>query len=112
MTCLHWVRCNHAQSFHVVASEKARRADGRGAIDNPEVVLRLTVETGPLDARVSSGRCYPRARSRAAISFAAALEPDSQNRHAAHRLLPLTGEHTLPRATAELAAPMQVWQDR
>jgi hypothetical protein len=43
---------------------------------------------------------------------AAALEPDSQNSFAANRLLSLTEERTVLRATSPPAASLQVWEGR
>ena len=99
------------ERFRVVKSEESRRADGRGAIDDPEGVLRITVDTEPVDASLPAGTYYISLAQPLANLVAAALEPDSQNSLAANRLLPLIGERTVLRAIAPPAASLQVWED-
>ena len=101
----------HVERFRVITSEAGRRADGRGAIDDPEGVLRITVEVEPLDASLPAGTYYISLAQPLANLVAAALEPDSQNSFAANRLLPLTGERPVLRAIAPPAASLQVWED-
>ena len=100
------------ERFRVVKSEQGRRADGRGAIDDPEGVLRITVETEPIDATLPAGTYYISLAQPLANLVAAALEPDSQNSLAANRLLPLTEGRTVLRATAPPSASLQVWEGR
>ena len=100
------------ERFRVVKSEQGRRADGRGAIDDPEGVLRITVETEPVDASLPAGTYYISLAQPLANLVAAALEPDSQNSLAANRLLPLTEGRTVLRATAPPSASLQVWEGR
>jgi hypothetical protein len=100
------------ERFRVVKSEQGRRADGRGAIDDPEGVLRITVETEALDASLPVGTYYVSLAQPLANLVAAALEPDSQNSLAANRLLPLTEGRTVLRAIAPPSASLQVWEGR
>jgi hypothetical protein len=100
------------ERFRVVKSEESRRADGRGTIDDPEGMLRLTVETEPVEANLPAGTFYISLAQPLANLVAAALEPDSQNSLAANRLLSLTGERTLLRALAPPAASLRVWDER
>jgi hypothetical protein len=101
-----------AERYRVIKSEQSRRADARGAIDDPEGVLRITVETEPVNASLAAGTFYISLAQPLANLVAAALEPDSQNSLAANRLLPLAGEGTLLRAIAPPAASLQVWEER
>jgi hypothetical protein len=100
------------ERYRIIASEEARRADGRGAIDDPEGVLRMTVETEPVEARLPAGTFYISLAQPLANLVAAALEPDSQNSLAANHLLPLTGERALLRALAPPPAALRVWEGR
>jgi hypothetical protein len=80
-----------AERMVVRASEAGKRADGRGAIDDPDQVLRLTVDwmpAAPVDA--PPGAFYVSMAQPLANLAAAALEPDSQNSFAANGRLPLT----------------------
>jgi len=101
-----------AERYRVIKSEQSRRADGRGAIDDPEGVLRITVEMEPVNASLAAGTFYISLAQPLANLVAAALEPDSQNSLAANHLLPLAAESTLLRALAPPAASLQVWEDR
>jgi len=101
-----------AERFRVLKSEPSRRADGRGAIDDPEDVLRITVETEPIDVSLPAGTYYVSLGQPLANLVAAALEPDSQNSFVANRLLPLTEERTVLRAIAPPAAPLRVWENQ
>ena len=100
------------ERFRVVKSEQGRRADGRGAIDDPEGVLRITVETEPVDVSLPAGTYFISLAQPLANLVAAALEPDSQNSLAANRLLPLTEARTVLRAIAPPSASLQVWEGR
>jgi Zinc carboxypeptidase len=100
------------EGFRIVKSEEGRRADGRGAIDDPEGVLRISVEIEPLTTSLPPGTYYISLAQPLANLVAAALEPDSQNSLAANRLLPLTRERTVLRATTPPSASLQVWEDR
>lgn len=100
------------ERFRVVRSEQGSRADGRGAIGDPEGVLRITVETEPVDVGLPVGTYYISLAQPLANLVAAALEPDSQNSFAANRLLPLTGERTVLRAITIPHASLQVWDER
>jgi hypothetical protein len=100
------------ERFRVVKSEKGQRADGRGAIDDPEGVLRITVEAEPMNASLPAGTFYISLDQPLANLVAAALEPDSQNSLAANRLLPLTEDRTVLRALTPPAASRRVWEDR
>ncbi|MEO8754909.1 MAG: M14 family zinc carboxypeptidase [Casimicrobiaceae bacterium] len=101
-----------AERYRVVGSEAARRADGRGAIDDPEGVLRVTVETELVEATLPAGTFYISLAQPLANLVAAALEPDSQNSFVANRLFPLDGGQTLLRAKSQPAAKLSAWKDR
>lgn len=98
-----------AERFRVTGSEATRRADGRGAIDDPDGVLRLTVVTEPADALLPAGTFYVSLAQPLANLAAAALEPDSQNSLAANRLLSLEDERNLLRALTPPAIALRVW---
>jgi len=100
------------ERFRIVKTEEGRRADGRGAIDDPESVLRITVETEPVEVGLPAGTFYVSLAQPLANLAAAALEPDSQNSLAANRLLPLAGERALLRALAPPPASLRVWDAR
>jgi hypothetical protein len=100
------------ERFRIVKTEESRRADGRGAIDDPESVLRITVETEPVEVGLPAGTFYVSLAQPLANLAAAALEPDSQNSLAANRLLPLAGERALLRALAPPPASLRVWDAR
>ena len=100
------------ERFRVIKAEEGRRADGRGAIDDPEGVLRMTVETEPVEVSLPAGTFYISLAQPLANLVAAALEPDSQNSLAANRLLSLTSEHALLRALTPPPASLRVWDAR
>jgi hypothetical protein len=100
------------ERFRIVKSEQGRRADGRGAIDDPEGVLRIAVETEALVASLPAGTYYISLAQPLANLVAAALEPDSQNSLAANRLLPLDQDRVLLRALVSPPASLHVWEDR
>jgi len=97
------------ERYRVVASEEGRRADGRGAIDDAEGILRLTVTTEPVDMAVSPGTFYVSLAQPLANLAAAALEPDSQNSLAANRQIP---QGAVARVLAPPSAAMHVWDTR
>jgi hypothetical protein len=99
-----------AERFRVLGSEQSRRADGRGAIDDPEGVLHITVATEAIDVNLPEGTYYVPLDQPLANLVAAALEPDSQNSFAANRLLPLTEDRTTLRALAPPVASRRVWE--
>ncbi len=98
------------ERYRIVKTAESRRADGRGAIDDPEGVLRFAVETEPFDAYVPAGTYYISLEQPLANLVAAALEPDSQNSFAANRLLPGMDERTVLRAVALPPASLHVWE--
>jgi len=100
------------ERFRILKSEQGRRADGRGAIDDPEGVLRIVVETEALVASLPAGTYYISLAQPLANLVAAALEPDSQNSLAANRLLPLDQDRVLLRALVPPPASLHVWEDR
>jgi Zinc carboxypeptidase len=102
----------HVERFRVVKSEQSRREDGRGAIDDPDGVLHITVVIEPIDVNLAVGTFYISLAQPLANLAAAALEPDSQNSLAANRLLPLTQDSAVLRAVAPPGAAMRVWEDR
>ena len=102
----------NVERFHVVKSERGKRADGRGAIDDPDGVLRITVETETVNVRLPAGTYYISLAQPLANLVAAALEPDSQNSLAANRFLPIADDQLGFRALAPLSAPRHVWEER
>lgn len=100
------------ERFRVVKSEQSRRADARGAIDDPDGVLRIVAETETMTASLPVGTYYISLSQPLANLVAAALEPDSQNSLAANRLLPITDDQLGLRALAPPAAPRHVWEGR
>jgi len=98
-----------AERLVVHSSEAGQRADARGAIDDPDQVLRLTVDwrpAAPLD--VPPGAFYVSMAQPLANLAAAALEPDSQNSFAANGRLPVTRGMGLVRVMAPLRAARYV----
>ena len=90
-----------AERMVVRTSEAGKRADARGAIDDPDQVLRLTVDWMPAAAvDAPPGAFYVSMAQPLANLAAAALEPDSQNSFAANGRLPLTGGIGLVRVMA------------
>ena len=75
-------------------------------------MLRITVETEPVEVGLPAGTFYVSLAQPLANLAAAALEPDSQNSLAANRLLPLAGERALLRALAPPPASLRVWDAR
>lgn len=98
------------EGFRIMKQERAARADGRGAIDDGEGIVRLSVQTEATTADIPAGAFYVSLGQPLANLVAAALEPDSQNSFAANRLLPIQGE-TLPllRVMAPPATALVVW---
>ena len=80
-----------AERYRLRKTDAAVRADGRGAIDDGESVLRFDVELEAADVDVPAGAFYISLAQPLGNVVAAALEPDSQNSLAANRLLPLEG---------------------
>jgi hypothetical protein len=101
-----------AERYVVRASESGKREDARGAIDDPQQVLRLTVETmpaAPVDA--PAGAFYVSLAQPLGNLAAAALEPDSQNSFAANGRLPMDSGIGLVRVVAPLRAVRYVWDE-
>jgi hypothetical protein len=99
-----------AEKIEVVKSEAGKRADARGAIDDPSEVQRLTVAVSPaarLDA--PAGAFYVSMAQPLANLAAAALEPDSQNSFAANGRLTVTRGIGLVRVVEPLRATRYVW---
>jgi predicted deacylase len=101
-----------AERYRVVTRAQGARADGRGAIDDGEGIVRFTVETEPANVAVPADAFYVSLAQPLGNLVAAALEPDSQNSFAANRLLTSAGD-TLPllRVVAPPAAATRVWSD-
>jgi hypothetical protein len=101
-----------AERYVVRASESGKREDARGAIDDPQQVLRLTVETmpaAPVDA--PAGAFYVSLAQPLGNLAAAALEPHSQNSFAANGRLPMDSGIGLVRVVAPLRAVRYVWDE-
>jgi len=100
-----------AERFHVLRTDTGVRADGRGAIDGGDGVLRFDLELAPTQAAVPAGAFYVSLAQPLGNIAAAALEPDSQNSFAANRLMPLGGDALL-RVMSPPDAPLRMWDDR
>jgi len=99
----------HAERYRVRKTETAVRADGRGAIDDGDGVLRFDVVLEPEDVDVAAGAFYISLAQPLGNLVAAALEPDSQNSFAANRLIPLdAGMPPLLRVMAPPAAVLRL----
>ena len=101
-----------AERLVVRAREAGRRADARGAIDDPEQVVRFTIEWMPAaQVEVPAGAFYVSMAQPLANLAAAALEPDSQNSFAANHRLELDRGVGLVRVVAPLRAVRYLWDE-
>jgi hypothetical protein len=101
-----------AERYVVRASEAGKREDARGAIDDPQQVVRLSVETMPAAAvDAPAGAFYVSLAQPLGNLAAAALEPDSQNSFAANGRLAIARGAGLVRVVAPLRAVRYVWDE-
>jgi predicted deacylase len=99
------------ERFRVRSSETARRDDGRGAIDDPEGVVRIDVAVERGQADVPAGAFYVSLAQPLGNLAAAALEPDSQSSFAASRRVAMTPEPSVMRVMAVPGAVRYLWDD-
>jgi hypothetical protein len=99
------------ERFRVRSAETGRRSDGRGAIDDPEGVVRIDVAVERGRADVPAGAFYVSLAQPLGNLAAAALEPDSQSSFAASRRIAMTPEPAVMRVMAVPGAVRYLWDD-
>lgn len=98
-----------AERYLVESVEEGKRQDVRGAIADPDDIVKLTVRAeAAVEREVPAGTYYVSLAQPLGNLVAAAMEPDAENGYPANRLLSLDAGVGLLRVTTPPEAPMVV----